>query len=105
MGFNSHSVRELEGRTISGIDVSDGCVYFDVDHPDGSSVEYVIKPFFYFNDPDFVTDIEGDLADLIDSPIILAKYDDASMAYYIESEEGAVYLNADGPDTTFEVNS
>lgn len=102
MGLFSQSISTLIGKTLDGIDVEDGQVFFDVNDVDtGSIIEYKIASDFHIR-PHFIVDIEGDLADLIDSPITAAEYDSYLMSYILWTDIGCVRLSADGPDTSFE---
>lgn len=103
MGFYSGHISNLMGRTIVGIDVDEGRVFFDVEDPvGGDDLEYTIKPDFNWGDQDFIVDIEGDLADLIDTSVLFATYDPYLMRYVVQTALGTVSFNADGPDTSFE---
>lgn len=104
MGLFSRNISTLVGLTLEGIDVVDGEVFFivlDESQPEGT-MEYKIGPDFHFELPDSIVDIEGNLADLIDSPITAAEYDYLLMSYIIWTDIGCVRLSADGPDTSFE---
>lgn len=102
MGIGSNSICALVGHELVGIDVEDGIVYFIVlDKLLEAEVEYAIRATGNYIQ-DTVVDIDGDMADLIDTPITRAYYDANLYVYTIESALGIVRFSANGPDTTFE---
>lgn len=93
----------LVGRTLDGIDVEDGVVYFDLEvqgQPE-TLEEFRIAPYFNLL-PHSIVDIDGDMADIVDTPILEAEYDRDAFTYTVSSELGTVIFSANGPDTVFE---
>jgi hypothetical protein len=95
-----YAIAALVGKELVGIDAEDGFVRFVVLEANGDQVEYELRPMFQ-DAPSYITDIDGDMADLIDTPILEARYDSYMMRFIVVSALGTVAFSADGPDTEF----
>lgn len=94
--YNSNEIQTLVGKTLERVELDDGQAAFAT--MDGEL--YVIFPMFGATQ-DGPDTVDGELADVIGSPVTSASYDVYSFTYIVETEQGEVRLICPGPRTGF----
>jgi|ERR1044071_9869482 hypothetical protein len=94
--FNANDFKTLTGKTLKRIEIEDGQAAFFTEDKE----LYVIHSLFgaFQDGPDTV---DGDLRNVIETPITNAYYDIHNLAYVLESEHGEVRILCPGSRTGF----
>lgn len=98
MGLHQRDIATLVGRVIIGIDVDDHDVEIHTDNGD----EFILTAG-PDGAPGGIGDIEGDMADLCESPITGAQYRHSDGYFLIETVNGAVTFNIEGEAALYRV--